>query len=522
MLDAQSGGMKSFFKQSPLYKFYFLVRYSSKEALHRFRVKREAKRFRREAMGALERQGLTELKWLGTGKDGVVCLARSKKDQKDYVVKYLSSYGHQYLPVVEDLIRRGIFEETKGFFPISLDENKNLFYPKQLLHHAQFSSVKDFFHAFLPVCELQKSLLREGLILWDFGFSAPNYMLTEKDHFAWADYGGNGFLYLSAQEAPMRPTRENLIIAKDDFVSLSLLFHTILFGLGTPNIRSLMSSLQKTKTFEEFYERAQTYLGGTALEDFYQLVKGLNLLKCEAWDKIAEYMQNFNMEKGSEVLDPADIASVHFDEKSKSVEVRGYQNYFLSRKEIRPFNSGHEWAASLQKWQIVDSLLSEVEGQTYLDIGCNLGLYVFTACVKHGMQASGVDYGQDYIKRCQDVAYFLELPCHFSTGNFAALEERYDCVSALGIIHHLYHRTESYASLAPIVEKFAQLTKRSFIVEFPTENDVKAAKWTQMPARKILAPYSEKEFLRCVEQSFSSYKKVKGVIKERPIYLLKK
>ena len=156
---------------------------------------------------------------------------------------------------------------------------------------------------------------------------------------------------------------------------------------------------------------------------------------------------------------------------------------------------------------------------TYLDIGCNLGLYPFTQTLL-GKESTGYDYQIDYITECDKIATKLGLKTKFLVKSFSDINNKFDCITALGLIHHLYHRTETFGSLNPIMKKFADITNKYLIIEFPTEEDTKAKKWTNIDGRIKNEEYNISNFIKYSEQYFSKINEISNITKYRHLFLL--
>ena len=218
-----------------------------------------------------------------------------------------------------------------------------------------------------------------------------------------------------------------------------------------------------------------------------------------------------------------DIRSV--TEFADHVAVRGYQNYDVYSDRVEPLSGGkqHGWANTRAKFDAVQSAIAHTEGvKTYADLGCNLGLHVFAGALNHGFESVGFDFEEKYIDVCQMIAAKYNLPCTFTTKNFSEINKTYDLVSALGLIHHLYHHTETYGSLDVIIEHFAELTNKYLILEFPNENDPKTAKWVSMKGRIRRGEYSERALLGFSREHFSSIINLERVHPKRPMFLMVK
>jgi hypothetical protein len=217
------------------------------------------------------------------------------------------------------------------------------------------------------------------------------------------------------------------------------------------------------------------------------------------------------------VLEQADVQSIEFQDNA--VSVRGYQNYELSKSGIQTLCEGHKWAKTSVKWNIISEILRSVQAQSYADIGCNLGMCVFGAELEFGIKSAGFDYNQQYITHCQSIANHLGLVSTFAHRKYEDTFGCYDVVSILGLIHHLYHRTEHWGDLQGIISKLSSISKHA-IVEFPTENDPKAKKWTNMPGRVMTNEYNTGEFLNAASMHFSNIEKIGEVTPNRPVYFL--
>jgi hypothetical protein len=473
----------------------------------------------RDSRKLLKNYSFNEIALLGIGKDGVTYKGSFNGEEGVFVVKVLSSYAKSFLAVSEDVQSKA--GSLDAFYDVEIRNSEIMKYSYEPLSKIQNYTAREFASIFLSVCRLEKDLLSNGLVIWDFGFSAPNYMLGSEENVKWIDYGGNSFLYIDPSDAPIAPLRPNLVHAKNDFLVLSIILHWCKMVLENQESGALMTSLQDAKiTFEEAFELVEDIIEGSAIE-FLKNLRRIDLLNANGWTQFEDMLNQFVEGDAPEVLEAADIESVSFEDGG--VDVIGYQNYTIRRQKLEPKDMGHKWAPSYKKWEIVDGIIKELQVKgSYLDIGSNLGMYVFSASINHGLEAFGVDYNKEYVRVCSKIAKSLELNCSFRVSSFSDIDLNVECVSALGIIHHLYHRTEGYNTLIPIFKKFSEITNQHLIVEFPNEHDSKAAKWTNMSTKKVLERYSEENFINASSRYFSLVRKYDGVIPERPIYLFRK
>ena len=133
-----------------------------------------------------------------------------------------------------------------------------------------------------------------------------------------------------------------------------------------------------------------------------------------------------------------------------------------------------------------------------------------------------MDYNSDYINVCNKISERLNLNCKFESNLFKNITGEYDVVQMLGIIHHIFIRTEQNNSFKTIFKKINSITKRYLIIEFPTENDPKAKKWTNIPSRNKIHYYNQENFLHEAKKYFSDIKLIDNTTIHRPIYLMVK
>ena len=242
------------------------------------------------------------------------------------------------------------------------------------------------------------------------------------------------------------------------------------------------------------------------------------MLNPQGWIKLEQNLTDLLEHEKNWTLEAADVDELHI--KKHEVKVRGYQNYDATSQRIEALALGHSWTVSKKKFQLVKSALQKTEGDTYLDIGCNLGMYVFLARINFQLKSTGLDYNKTYIQNCNRINQALGLDCEFDTKSFSDINKTYDIVSCLGLIHHLYQRTETYNGLCQIILSLRKITKKYLIIEFPTEKDLKSREWIDFDADGTNREYSMRRFLDLSQQHFSTVAYLGSVADNRPVYLL--
>ena len=463
----------------------------------------------------LNKRGYLILDYLGEGKDGFVFSVEIDGDKK--IAKVLSSYGFKYLPISQLVSNKKInhlmlyeFEVVHGI----------MLYPYESLQKIDLTP-KKLLEVYIEVFDLEKEFLAHGLIYWDFGYSSLNFMKNKQGQLRLIDYGGNAFLFIDTPTFEIKNARKMLVNANNEFVQNLILTHIIVFGIGKVSFKKWASILQQGKArYSEFDKLSKKILMGSVYENLYSSVKNANLLIPEGWSNLQKEIKNILKSESNWTLESADIDTTKYF--NDYIEVRGYQNYNISNSYVNALNIGHSWTVSKKKYDIVFKVLKGSGGGTYLDIGSNLGMYVFSAYINHGYQATGLDYNEDYISECIKINNFLSLDCEFINIPFHSQNRAYDVVSCLGVIHHMYQRTESYGSLEKIISKLSQMTNKSLILEFPTEKDPKAAEWTGLTSRSTKDEYSLKNFLEISKNCFIKIDVIGYVSNERPVFLLEK
>lgn len=458
---------------------------------------------------------------LGRGKDGISWLGEDAAG-KAWVVKQTSEYGRQWLARSEAALGKHCGHTGIAEVEYRHDSWR---YPFLALETAS-SQTKPFLQQLISLCELQVALLRGGYIYWDWGNAQANYRVDAGGQVHLIDYGGNAFLPLHGDaHFPKHCWRESLRKAEHSFIYCQLLLHIACFALGRQQgLQWAQYAQYSPKAIKLATDWAERELRGTAFAQIISWGKNQNSLCESAWENLADIAQQL-LSDNSEVQEAADIDSVRL--LPSGVEVRGYQAYDIIDGVFTPLPKDTLWSTE-EKAPLVEKVLADwaqqSPGASYRDIGCNLGLYVLLAKIRYQFgDCKGVDYNGDYIDQCRVIAEHLgHADLDFQRASFDDCKEATDYLSMLGLIHHLYQRTAGHGELASIVEHIASLCRHAALIEFPTERDAKAAKWTQLPGRPATSPYSEAEFLSCAERHFHKISRLGKASDERPLYLLEK
>jgi len=473
-------------------------------------------RFKLYSKTIIKQYGYEEVELLGKGKDGMVY--KVQKGNALYVIKVLSQYGKSFLPLTANFISKNLKDNM--LYDVSIIDNSILVYDYEELRKIEINPAS-LLELYIRICGLQIKLLKNNLLYWDFGFKHLNFMekVGEKQ-IKLIDYGGNAFLQLKPEiDFNVVDKKKNLVNANNDFVKYVLISHLISHGVGKFTFQRWVSSIQLDfSELETLHNAAEEILLGSAFDEIYKFILKTDFLAVEGWDDFRKLLKRQVESTKIWNLEDADIDKITYE--YNQVQVRGYQNYDLTHSQISPLNIGHAWTLSEKKFNLVQKAIQKTSGKSYLDIGSNLGMYVFAACVKNNMNATGLDYNHKYIAECNKISEHLNIQCEFGNTPFTEINKQYDIVSCLGLIHHIYQRTENFGSLKPILDKLFNLCKIALIVEFPTENDLKAVEWTNISTRKNEEEYSLSNFLKYGHELFSAVELIGYVTNDRPVYLL--
>jgi ubiquinone/menaquinone biosynthesis C-methylase UbiE len=466
-----------------------------------------------------------------SGKDGLIYMAYKKPSDSEYIVKILSPYAVQFLPITKIFLER--MKGSRFIFDVEIIKDSFMAYEYTKLTPAS-TQPKYFFQTINQLCDLEIELLNHRMCYWDFGFDQhANYMLNNLNELKIIDYGGNGFLFLDETYTSLNirgNNRENLIHANLLFLQTQLLLHILYQGLGRKTSLSLASVAQDAgiKELSKIKEYCLEEIKSGVYEKLALEVASADLLTHDGWKRIKDGIESGTILNAIyQTQERADIDSIEINHRS--VKVRGYQSYTIDNDVLTPvgLHSNKLWDTQ-EKFNIVENALKTATAKnnidSFLDIGSNLGLYVFTAHLNFGISKSeGCDYNSDYIEKCNQIRDSLGLDdCNFIQASFSEIDGTYDCVLAMAIIHHLFHRTEDFGSLDKILSRFANMTNKFLIIEFPNEHDEKASKWTSMQGRAKEESYSEENFLKAVNKYFTAYEVIGRIGKTRTTYLLTK
>ena len=456
----------------------------------------------------LDEYGFRGLEILGSGKDGVTF--KAIKDNKLFVCKVLKQYAKQYLEVTKKVILKLESTKSKIIYPDIIDD-KVLVRPYLPLEEVNTSPYK-YLNFLVDLCDLQIELLRINIVYWDHGFDRHINYMYNNEGLVLVDFGGNGFLFTNPIEVPnIKGRRQNLLFFNNLFAQCQLLLHLNYVALGKrfkdpyPSISQVASK----PDLEKIAEFATKLLNGSYLSGIQRHILNSDLKTEEGWNHIKDWCMG-RLEKNNDFLhEPADIQIVK--KVKDQIIVNGYQSYKIINNIVIPLDKGGSglWS-SKKKYDIVKTALNlssnKFKISSVLDLGCNLGMHSFTSSLEFKVpEVTGVDYNDKYIDICKKITTSLGVKSKitFICKRFEQVDEIADVIILMGLIHHIYHRTENFGDLNEIIRKIRRLTRKCAIIEFPDETDQKAIKWTNMIGRVKKDAYTKSLFNKALNTYFS-------------------
>ena len=214
-------------------------------------------------------------------------------------------------------------------------------------------------------------------------------------------------------------------------------------------------------------------------------------------------------------MDNPDIKSLIL--KENLIEIRGYQNFDIKEKSIlipylNTFTHKTIFADLPMQISTIDYLLNEIKPKKFCDFGSCLGAIPIYAALK-GINSFGVDYNPAYIKFSNFLSSLVDLDINFVESNTQYLNSNeFDLINCFATWHHLFVRTESN-QINELLKKFMNSCSY-LLLGFPSENDLKAKKWTK----------ASKNYNRALLEELiikNNYKyKVIHECENRPIFLI--
>ena len=136
-----------------------------------------------------------------------------------------------------------------------------------------------------------------------------------------------------------------------------------------------------------------------------------------------------------------------------------------------------------RKYVIEKVLNEDITGKSFLDVGCAERFFVFEALKRGASRAVGIDINKERIARAKSIARILGLAAEFYVADIEKLEinEKFDIVFALNLLHHLKNPID-------VLNKLASITRDKLILEIASfgDHDAKKLSLSKKDAKKLL------------------------------------
>lgn len=140
---------------------------------------------------------------------------------------------------------------------------------------------------------------------------------------------------------------------------------------------------------------------------------------------------------------------------------------FLSKEDLRyhrislPFGletPGHDRSKTCDK-----VFSGGLDGKSVLDVGSWLGYFCLEALARGANRAVGWEFDPDRVRQARTIAEIVDSPVEYFVQdlNTASLDEAFDVVLCLNVLHHLLNPVEA-------LDRLIRLTRKRLVLEVPT------------------------------------------------------
>jgi hypothetical protein len=242
------------------------------------------------------------------------------------------------------------------------------------------------------------------------------------------------------------------------------------------------------------------------------------------------FQQYFNSRRKN--LNGSQSETSTFNVSNDTAIFNGYQHYkvkkILSNMESELQNNIQiEFINGKQQKQC--ELINTIDikpNTSILDLGCSNGVIgLYTGFQKKSSKIYLHDHDKECVNNIQKLINWLNnskietKQYTFSTTN--QTNEKYDYIITLSTLHWFYSATADFGCLFSIIQKLKEMTNIALIVEWVNPNDpaIKCLNHINMNKSIHKTDYSKDNFLKALETSFSSYKKIGDTTSHRELYI---
>lgn len=202
-----------------------------------------------------------------------------------------------------------------------------------------------------------------------------------------------------------------------------------------------------------------------------------------------------------------------------NVNFNGYQSFNIHGNSITPTNTDLINKSNILRKQIE----SHIDGDTtFLDLGCANFYFGFVAKLAGAKKVTGVEIDKDYIRIIEDIISNLSMEnIGVVDSNVQDYETPHDVVNAMAIIHWLYGCSAVMGSLKNIIDYFTKITNKVLFIEWIDNTDAAIEYFGHLNYNKEFTEddYNKENFLKYLNDNFSSVYHLGGEIPTRQIYM---
>lgn len=199
------------------------------------------------------------------------------------------------------------------------------------------------------------------------------------------------------------------------------------------------------------------------------------------------------------------------------VRFSGYQNYSIENGSIFPSGKLFKYIKNL------DNIV--FENRKVLDLGCsNGGVGFWIKLNKNPSSILLMDHDKECIENINKVIDYFNFKNVKSThSTFEKYNAEHDIVITMSTIHWLYSATTDYGCLFKIMKKMRSLCKESLVIEWvdPLDKAIQKFKHLDFNEDVHMSSYSKENFIKAIENHFSSYQPIFKSTKTREVFLCK-
>lgn len=200
------------------------------------------------------------------------------------------------------------------------------------------------------------------------------------------------------------------------------------------------------------------------------------------------------------------------------VNFNGYQSFTMTKNSITPNNEDLINKSLILRPQIEEYVN---EDTSFLDLGCANFYFGFVAQQAKAKKVTGVEIDKDYINIINNIINNQSLlNIEVVDSNVQDYKTPHDVVNAMAIMHWIYSCSAIMGSLKNVVQYFSNITNKVLFIEWIDNSDAAIKYFNHIDYNKEFTEndYNKENFLKYLNENFSSVEHLGGNIPTRQIY----